>query len=595
MNVSQDLTSKHSPPDMPPELWAKVLSNLELQDIKAARLAWRIWTGVAARFMFQPFIFKADRKDFERFDLVAQNPDMKAGIKHLRFEIGTMSIFWMSCRLGAQYMYAINSAHADPRDENELEDIEHEIKLATAEYAAWNVSWHNSGQIYHKVETLKAVFSQVNILERVDVTLKSVDFGSDLLLNAWISGSHTSNHHRAMKEFTAILLACGGSSTKLKHLSHDELPVRFFVCPKPLLLRLASCLPALQTLHLTFGATDTPHRAFWKGLGRFLCSIPTLEDLRFGFKPLDKGTTNTGDWVDTEEIEDWYTPLWKVFDDHTWENLRNLRIDGVVVCETGLGDFLERHAWTLKSLELCSIGLWVGGFRSLLSRLRQFLSLQTFRIWGVLRAFHSPDEAWRIWPTVKTDTEAWSETFKAFKSTTIDDETLGMPHCIRDGLDVQLQHYFISGGPWPMEPEDTLDFYIERFSASHHPVNCEGCALSTEELDRFWDTKIYPGLDQWERLTLEGAQKDSRGEELVEYYRGAGYDVYGFNREGYNFQGIHHTVAKEDWQGEHDVLNYATADRTVSKLIRSQIPRFQGARIYDTELQRIVCLILIEF
>jgi hypothetical protein len=80
-----------------------------------------------------------------------------------------MSIFWRSCRLGAQYMYAINSVHGDPRDENELEDIGHEIKLATAEYVAWNVHWHNSGQVYHDVETLKAVFSQVNILEQVDV------------------------------------------------------------------------------------------------------------------------------------------------------------------------------------------------------------------------------------------------------------------------------------------------------------------------------------------------------------------------------------------------------------------------------------------
>jgi hypothetical protein len=137
MDASQDLTSKHSPPKMPPELWAKVMSNLEVQDNKAARLAWRVWTGVASRCMFQLFIFKVDRKDFERFDLVAQNPDMKAGIKHFRFEIGTMGIFWMSRRLGRVYMYAVNFAHTAPEENPNIDEIEKQVKLTTGEYAWW--------------------------------------------------------------------------------------------------------------------------------------------------------------------------------------------------------------------------------------------------------------------------------------------------------------------------------------------------------------------------------------------------------------------------------------------------------------------------
>jgi hypothetical protein len=34
---------------MPHELWAKVFSNLELQDVKAVRLAWRVWTDIGSR------------------------------------------------------------------------------------------------------------------------------------------------------------------------------------------------------------------------------------------------------------------------------------------------------------------------------------------------------------------------------------------------------------------------------------------------------------------------------------------------------------------------------------------------------------------
>jgi hypothetical protein len=75
------------------------------------------------------------------------------------------------------------------------------------------------------------------MLDRIDITSKSVDFNSEILLNAWISGSLRYNHHRAIKEFPGILPGCGCTSTRLKHPSHDQLLVRFFVCPKPTILR----------------------------------------------------------------------------------------------------------------------------------------------------------------------------------------------------------------------------------------------------------------------------------------------------------------------------------------------------------------------
>jgi hypothetical protein len=46
-----------------------------------------------------------------------------------------------------------------------------------------------------------------------------------------------------------------------------------------------------------------------------------------------------------------------------------------------------------------------------------------------------------------------------------------------------------------MTPDDKLEFYIHRFGSTLHPVDCKGCALSSEELDRVWDTTIDTDLD----------------------------------------------------------------------------------------------------
>jgi hypothetical protein len=86
------------------ELWAKVFSNLELQDVKAVRLALRIWTDIGSRFMFQPFVFRIDRMDLERFEMVTKNAAMTAGIKHIRFKPGTITIHDTTHVLGFAYL-----------------------------------------------------------------------------------------------------------------------------------------------------------------------------------------------------------------------------------------------------------------------------------------------------------------------------------------------------------------------------------------------------------------------------------------------------------------------------------------------------------
>ena len=119
-------------------------------------------------------------------------------------------------------------------------------------------------------------------------------------------------------------------------------------------------------------------------------------------------------WEESDRPLEWYVPLWKFIGDYHWLELKSLRLDGLVVCEKGLADFLGRHAKTLRSLELFSIALWHGSFRGLLSGLRSSLKLNNFHIWGILRSFHSPHEAWKLRPRFNDIPEWWSSEFTSF-------------------------------------------------------------------------------------------------------------------------------------------------------------------------------------
>jgi len=152
---------------------------------------------------------------------------------------------------------------------------------------------------------------------------------------------------------------------------------------------------------LVFDAIGAPTRAFWKQLGRVLTAISSLKDLSFGFD------FNMGDedydeapraayWFNNGRPQDLYLPLWKLFGNHSWPNLKKLRLQGLVVCEAGLLELCSRHKRTLQALDLHNIALWRGSFISLPPRLKDELSLDSFTVWGNLQSYHKAMEVWTV-------------------------------------------------------------------------------------------------------------------------------------------------------------------------------------------------------
>jgi len=171
--------------------------------------------------------------------------------------------------------------------------------------------------------------------------------------------------------------------------------VTFFAQHTKTLEQLAKPFQYLQTLHITFDATECPVVGFWKGVGDFLTSIPRLQDLRMGFIVPDTGVIEPTNWKRSETVHSWYLPLWKLVGDYVWKDLKVLRLDGLVLCEQGLKQLVEKHP-ILETLELHNIGLWAGTFKGLLSGLREMNFLKKFIASGHLRAFHTQYEAWNF-------------------------------------------------------------------------------------------------------------------------------------------------------------------------------------------------------
>ncbi|KAH7411378.1 hypothetical protein BKA64DRAFT_704483 [Cadophora sp. MPI-SDFR-AT-0126] len=162
---------------------------------------------------------------------------------------------------------------------------------------------------------------------------------------------------------------------RIKRFKHDQLPVTFFTTQESNYnISLIRPFENLQTLHLTFDATMTPHKVFWKGLGRFPCSLTLIRDLRFGFLPLECGWQDYGTWQD---------------------NGNN----------------------SLKT------GLWQGSIKSLLYTIRDNLHLDSIYIWGLLMGVHTDGESWRLvpWESLWLS-ESWNDEFWEFAYKNFDKE-----------------------------------------------------------------------------------------------------------------------------------------------------------------------------
>jgi hypothetical protein len=171
------------------------LDHVELCDIKALRLSSKTWTNLGATFLFQPFVFRLDRDDFNRFKIVARIPFLLGTIHSIIFEIGSLDIYNMANNLSANFF--------DYDFENQLQNYGEDITLLSCpkscrscktaagiiEYAGWKCRCTRRRRNFQDVEGLEKVLRKLNKLERIYITLKPSNFESrappDIVGSTW--------------------------------------------------------------------------------------------------------------------------------------------------------------------------------------------------------------------------------------------------------------------------------------------------------------------------------------------------------------------------------------------------------------------------
>ncbi|PVH83966.1 hypothetical protein DL98DRAFT_652046 [Cadophora sp. DSE1049] len=562
----------HKALHIPNEILFMILRLLPLRDILSVRLISKPFSELGAGMIFRPFVFKPHRDDFARIKAVAARPHLVAGIKSIRFESGTMDIFHIVAELAAEWSQTYDMLTGTAKYMN----TETRKRSAILEYARWNSAWRSLRQDYKDLDLLVSVFQKLPSLNSVVISRKACSFKNNSLVNAFAEGSLTSNFERANEEFAVVLAAidvCMGD--RLTSLSHDELPVTFFTQYSSIMVDFTQSLQYLGILHLTFDATEPPLISFWKGFGVVLRSASRLVDLRFGFNPLARWAAVEGAWCFSEEPENWYLPLWKLLGRFTFRQLKRLRLDGLLLCETGLVELLMRHRGILQHLHLHHTGLWEGSFRNLLSSLRDGITLRSFDISGHTQAFHAWHEHWRIKPAKSPIPDPCPTGMRYYTIREYQAFAINPPFSY-DGISDHLNQFVLLHKDWKLGKEHA---HTEPDDEPHSP-DCEGCwSIDRDEINKEWDASGEENLDTWEESVYnylvpgEDCQPD---DDVCEAYGEDGYDDDGFNRFGFHESGHHYTnplIQPDD--GSIADGAFVALKKELIKEIKRNIPRYK--------------------
>lgn len=250
---------------------------------------------------------------------------------------------------------------------------------------------------------LTLVFGGLPNLRAVEVSLMENPFQEEhpeLLRDLWTMPS-TRNLPRlaTVERFTDILAALGANSVtvSIKTLSHDRLPFEFFVQKESIMSLFSPVFRSLTTLNLALDYSDMPNNLHFQqafeSLAKQLRTASSLQTLDLSFQGRRK--------IDI-------SPLLSSFTVHNYVflDLANLTLRGIIVTQSGLGDFLVRQKNSLRRVHLGGNGvrgkhhppnggvhLSEGNFKSLFARMRSDMKLNRLSVQGDLVGLES-GERW---------------------------------------------------------------------------------------------------------------------------------------------------------------------------------------------------------
>ncbi|KAH7411376.1 hypothetical protein BKA64DRAFT_704481 [Cadophora sp. MPI-SDFR-AT-0126] len=194
-------------------------------------------------------------------------------------------------------------------------------------------------------------------------------------------------------------------------------------------------------------------------------------------------------------------------------------MDGMVFCEAGLSELLERHDSTLETLELSSIAFRYGSIKRFFVWLKSPLKLKIFKIWGFLKAFQYAQEKWLLRSRTFPCDKAWSDMTYEYYQGLFEQEFI-----LRSGVTIwvanpkyliseAVEAFVVRQGCWPTDLSPTAPAQDSRgFSAA---------GSNRDVINRAWNELPGGKYDiMWEVGWEDGV--DSHGDEIIECHNDDG-------------------------------------------------------------------------
>ena len=187
-----------------------------------------------------------------------------------------------------------------------------------------------------------------------------------------------------LRQMRSLLLGAYHAGLKVETVQCGAVSWRILQQDSETFTRMSNSMSNVKNLRLEFSTGYGEHEDGWRWtefdiescstyleagrLREFVTAAPNLENLQVGFQFNDP----------------WPTHLKYVVGEHYWPSLKTVKLRMIGTRENDLVSFCSRHASTLKSLHLTSIGLVEGDWFSAFNRMRKILTLDRLVVAGRL-------------------------------------------------------------------------------------------------------------------------------------------------------------------------------------------------------------------
>ncbi|KAH8804846.1 hypothetical protein F5884DRAFT_735516 [Xylogone sp. PMI_703] len=331
---------------LPIELRRQILDHLDLSSIKNYRRTSQANASIGEDYLFTPtFDTLLHRNDFHRLLALSQCPKYSYRITALNINLAEMNEF--HARHNAYFLQFMRV----PEDRDQLREE------AWGNYGSVRAQKEEYAENVCKPALLRSVFSKLDNLSSIAVTLATCPFSNELLHQIWRIPSSRALHRVLNTErFTSILSALVETRPALPvtSLSHDRLPFEFFAQRMTLLSSIVDpVFKGLKKLSLSLDYSELPNNGHklqaFGALARCLKNAVMLEMLDLSFQGRDKIDVSPlirNLLYDTEANSD---PLFPC--------LRSLKLSSISTTSPLLSSFILLFAGTLQRLEFGSIGV----------------------------------------------------------------------------------------------------------------------------------------------------------------------------------------------------------------------------------------------